>query len=120
MPPIGLLPFGGMAIGVLTLGGFGLGIWTFGGMAFGWQAYGGCAMGWTAAVGGVAIARDFALGGIALAAQANNETAQRYIEMQPFFQSAQILIRYFAWMNLLWLAPMLFWWRRAARQQRPT
>ena len=112
---IGLLPFGGLAVGLLTLGGFGVGIWAFGGMALGWQAYGGCALAWRAAMGGMAIAREFALGGLVYASQMNNETAQAYIRAHLFFQGAEILIRYIAWLNLLWLAPMLLVWRRIVR-----
>lgn len=120
---IGLLPFGGMAIGILALGGFSLGMWAFGGMAFGWQAYGGCAVAWSAAMGGIAVARDFALGAVAHATQVNNQAAQHYIQVQPFFQNAQVLIHHIAWINLLWFVPMLLWWRiirsRRQHQQAP-
>jgi RNA polymerase sigma factor (sigma-70 family) len=107
---VGLLPFGGCAVGLLALGGFSVGIWSCGGLAFGWQAFGGVAIAWSAAAGGYAIAHDFALGGIAQAAQANNEMAARFIRPTPFFQYGQIAVRHLVWLNLLWVIPMLVWW----------
>src|SRR5262245_7809098 len=56
---IGLMPFGGAAMGLFAIGGFALGGWVFGGFALGWQAFGGCALAWNAAMGGLALARDF-------------------------------------------------------------
>jgi RNA polymerase sigma factor (sigma-70 family) len=115
---LGLLPFGGCAAGVLALGGFSLGVWSFGGLALGWQVFGGCAIAWNAALGGVAIAHDFALGGIARAAQANNETAARAMQTSLFFQNAPLAFRYLACLNLLWIIPMLVWWRIVVRSRR--
>jgi RNA polymerase sigma factor (sigma-70 family) len=116
---MGLLPFGCLAVGLFPLGGLGLGIWSFGGLALGWQAYGGCAIAWNAASGGAAIARDFAIGGFARAAQANNEMATSFIESLPLFRAGEIVVRYIAWMQLLWVVPLLFWWQtiRHARSQ---
>jgi RNA polymerase sigma factor (sigma-70 family) len=108
---LGLLPFGGCAIGLLALGGLSIGVWSFGGLALGWQAYGGFAIAWSAAMGGAAIARDWALGGVAQAAQANNELARISIDTQPFLRSAKIYAPYFPWLNLIWVVPMLWWWR---------
>jgi len=108
---VGLLPFGGCAVGLLALGGLSLGVWSCGGLALGWQAFGGCAIAWSAALGGAAVAHDFALGGIAQAAQANNELAARFIRPNPFFQYGQVAFRYLVWLNLLWVLPMLLWWR---------
>jgi RNA polymerase sigma factor (sigma-70 family) len=119
---IGLIPFGGCALGLLGLGGTSLAIWSFGGLAIGWEAFGGCAVAWKAAVGGMAVARDYALGGIAQAVQANNDIAAAFARDDWFFSSAQVLFRYLAWLNLVWVVPMLWWWtvtRRgnAARSQ---
>jgi hypothetical protein len=99
---------------LLSLGGFSLGVWSFGGLAFGWQVFGGCAIAWNAAVGGVAIAHDFAFGGIAHALQANNHAARSYLQPNLFFQHAPLALRYLAWLNLLWVIPMLAWWRIVA------
>jgi hypothetical protein len=116
---IGLLPFGGTALGLIPLGGFSVGIWAFGGMAFGWQAFGGCAIAWSAAAGGAAIAHDFALGANASAAEMNNFAAQTFIENAPFFKTADYVFRhYMAWLNLVWVIPMLAWWRMVRRAKR--
>jgi len=115
---IGLLPLGGFAVGPVALGGFSLAIWSLGGFALGWQACGGCAIAWNAAFGGTVWARDFALGGIAQAAQANNDAARFYIQASPFFQAAQIVERHSAWMILFGLIPLGVWllWLRARRR----
>ncbi len=116
--PIGLLSFGGCAVGLLSLGGFSLGIWSFGALAFGWQVFGGCAIAWNAANGGIAIAHNFAVGGIADALQANNEAARSYLLSNLFFQHARLPLRYLAWLNLLWVIPMLARWRAVVRSRR--
>jgi hypothetical protein len=108
---VGLLPFGGAAVGLFAIGGLGLGVWSFGGLALGWQAYGGCALAWNAAAGGAVIARDLAIGGFARAAQANNEIAHRLVQSMPFFRAAEVLTRYNVWLQLLWVAPVVLWWR---------
>jgi RNA polymerase sigma factor (sigma-70 family) len=108
---IGLMPLGGAAVGLFSIGGFALGVWTFGGFALGWETFGGCALAWHAAMGGLAIARDFALGGVAQAAQANNEIATQFIKSNPFFKNMEILANHIGWLNLLWLIPLVGWWR---------
>jgi len=109
---IGLMPWGGISLGVLAVGGFAFGGWAFGGFAIGWQAFGGCALAWSAALGGLAVARDFALGGLAHAAQVNNPLAENFIREQVFFQKMDTFSRHLGWLNLLWLVPMLAWWRK--------
>ena len=116
--PIGLLSFGGCAVGLLSLGGFSFGIWSFGALAFGWQVFGGCAIAWNAADGGIAIAYDFAVGGIAHALQANNDAARFYFQSNLFFQHARLPLRYLAWLNLLWVIPMLARWRVVTSSRR--
>jgi RNA polymerase sigma factor (sigma-70 family) len=115
---IGLLPFGGIAIGLLSLGGCSLGVWTFGGLALGWMAYGGCAIAWKAALGGIALAHDYALGGIAYGGPGGIEAAKTFIHSNAFFHYMQSLFRYFFWLNLLWLVPLLAMWRTVARARR--
>jgi RNA polymerase sigma factor (sigma-70 family) len=117
---MGLLPLGGFAVGLIPVGGLGLGVWSFGGLALGWQAYGGCAFAWNAAAGGTAIARDFAIGGFAHAAQANNQIASDFIQSLPWFRGAEIIVRYIVWLQLLWVIPLLFWWRTIRRAQPGT
>ena len=103
---------------MLVIGGSSLGLWTFGGLAIGWQAFGGLAIAWNAAAGGVALARDFALGGIAHAGQANNEIAERFIGAKVFFRSAKGICDYCVWLNLIWVIPMMIQWRIIARKRR--
>ena len=114
---IGLIPFGGCAVGALALGGLSLGAWSFGGLAIGWQAFGGLAIAWSAAMGGFAVARDFALGGFAYAAQANNELAARFMRPLPFFRYGAVTMRFLFWLNLLWVIPLIAWWRAVARDR---
>jgi hypothetical protein len=115
---IGLLPFGGLALGVLALGGFAVGIWSYGGLVLGWQALGGFALGWQAADGGVALARDFAVGGIARAAGANTEVARYFINNQWFFHYGEILARHSFWVNLVWVLPLMMFWNLSERKNR--
>lgn len=114
---VGLIPFGGFALGLIALGGFSVGFWSFGGFAVGWQAFGGCAIAWNAALGGAALAREFALGGIAHAAQANTDAAQLYIGTSWFFHNAPVVARHLAWLNLVWLLPLVLWWRTPRLKQ---
>jgi hypothetical protein len=111
---IGLLSFGGCAVGLISLGGFSLGVWSFGALAFGWQVFGACAIAWNAANGGIAVAHNFAVGGIAHALQANNDAAYSYFQQNPFFHHPRLLLRYVAWLNLLWVIPVLARWRIVA------
>jgi RNA polymerase sigma factor (sigma-70 family) len=115
---IGLLPFGGLALGVFALGGFALGIWSYGGLVIGWQTLGGFALGWHAADGGIALARDFASGGIAHAAQANNEIARQWINSNWFFHYGEILGKHSFWLNLVWVLPLTIFWKLSARKNR--
>jgi RNA polymerase sigma factor (sigma-70 family) len=117
---VGLLPFGGVALGLLALGGVGIGVWTFGGLVVGWQALGGCAIAWSAAVGGIAWAHDFALGGLAHATQANNQAAKVFIESSQFFRCMRAIIPHSVWLNLFWVVPLVVQWRIVARTRRRT
>ncbi|HUJ09045.1 MAG TPA: sigma-70 family RNA polymerase sigma factor [Verrucomicrobiae bacterium] len=114
---LGLVPFGGLALGLLTIGACSLGVWTFGGLALGWQAYGACAIAWKAANGWIALAREFALGFI-VHGSASVQAAQTFIQSSVFFRFAQTLMKYFAWLNLLWVAPCLIQLRLVARARK--
>lgn len=114
----GGIVFGGFGAGALCYAGFALGIWAVGGLASGLHAIGGCATGWTAAVGGVAVAREFALGGLALAPHANDEMANSFTRSSAFFQYAFLLVTKWLWPTLLLSAlPSVLLWR-AARKRR--
>jgi len=117
---IGLVSFSGLALGIVALGGFALGGWATGGVALGWQSFGCCALAWDAASGGIALARDYALGAIAHAAQANNEVARNLAGPNRFFALARVICDYSLLANLVWLVPMLLWWRTVRKHgQRP-
>jgi hypothetical protein len=115
---VGLLTIGGFAVGLVPFGGFSFGPWALGGMAVGLQAFGGCAVGWSAAEGGVAVARDFAVGVVALARHANDAAAETFIRNSTFFQNALVVMRYAYWMNLVWLLPLALWWRTVRARRR--
>jgi len=114
---VGLLTLGGFAVGLVPFGGFSLGFWALGGMAAGWQAFGACAVGWQAAEGGVAVAREFAVGPVALARHANNDAATTFIQNGAFFHHVLTVTRRAYWLNLIGLLPLVLWWR-AARDRR--
>jgi hypothetical protein len=107
----GLVPFGGLAVGLAPLGAFSFGAWAMGGFVVGWQAFGGCALAWSAAQGGVAVAHDFALAGVALAQSANDAAAEVFIRNSAFFQRAMAAVPYAYWLYLVWLLPLALWWR---------
>ena len=96
---VGLLAIGGGALGVAALGGMAIGgfAWgggafggvAFGGLAVGWLAFGGGAFAWQAAKGGLACAHHFAVGGKAIAANANNSAAKEFIAGNGFFRNAE-------------------------------
>ena len=115
---IGLLPFGGLALGIMPLGGIALGVMAFGGVVIGWQAIGGCAIAWKAAVGSLAIAHDFAVGGFACAAQANNDPAEQFTNASLFFRFVQAMNKHWVWMNFIWIMPLFVQWQIIARSRR--
>jgi hypothetical protein len=87
-------------------------------LAFGWKVFGACAIAWNAANGGIALAHNFAVGGIAYALQANNHTARSYFQHDLLFHYPRRLLLYLAWLNLLWVIPMLARWRVIAGRTR--
>ena len=101
------LSIGGVAIGILPLGGCGIGVFALGGLAVGWQAFGGLALAWNAALGVVAVAHDFALGGISSAGALNDARASLAIETGPFFTGVKWGVRHLVWLNVLWLLPLV-------------
>lgn len=114
---IGIFSYAGIALGVFSAGPLSLGIWAFGALATGWQVCCGCGLAWNAALGGVAIARDFAVGGIVHAAQANTEIARQFFQQAPFFRISQFVSDYYLWM--IWIVPTLLqsWLVKRARQR---
>jgi len=63
------------------------------------------------------VAHGFALGGLAQAAQANNDAAIAFMQPILFFRVAEVVIRYMVWLNLLWVIPMMLWWRATTKSR---
>ena len=55
---------------------------------------------------------------MAHAAQANNDAAAAHLDACTFIRCSNMVIPYFAWLNLLWFLPMLAWWRVIARRRK--
>jgi hypothetical protein len=115
---IGLLPFGAISIGAVAIGAIALGVWANGGLVVGWQAAGGCAIAWNAAMGGLAMAHDYALGGFARAIQANTDIAKQFFAQNLFFRIAQALSNHSLLTMLIWIIPVSLQARIVARARR--
>jgi RNA polymerase sigma factor (sigma-70 family) len=85
---LGLISLGGLALGPIAWGGAAIGAFAFGGLAVGWLAFGGAAFAWSGAKGGLACAHDYAVGGLAKAAHANDSVAKAIISEHWFFRAA--------------------------------
>jgi hypothetical protein len=116
---IGLIGFGGAALGVVSGAGLAIGGWAVGGVAVGWFAFGGCALGWQAAIGGMAVAKHFALGGLGFAEVFNNRAAAEYIYSLKFYNVANHALRSGWFQALIWM-PMgvVIWQALRLRKQR--
>ena len=75
---------GGLTVGVVSIGGAAVGLLALGSLAAGWWAFGPVAVAWKAAAGGVAIAHDYAVGGLVRAAEANTAVAADWFRAQWF------------------------------------
>ncbi|HWA10060.1 MAG TPA: sigma-70 family RNA polymerase sigma factor [Opitutaceae bacterium] len=115
---IGFFSLGACALGIFTLGACTVGLWASGGVALGWQAFGGFGVAWNLAVGGVVFARDFALGNLAYAAEANNPVAHAFAVAQPFYRLMETLQPFSVVINLLWVVPLILWRWAISRQVR--
>jgi RNA polymerase sigma factor (sigma-70 family) len=80
---VGLLSVGTVGLGLLGLGAVGIGVIGFGAAAIAWKAYASLsALGWHSAFSnGFAIARDGAIGPLAMANQVNNDQAAEIVNM---------------------------------------
>jgi RNA polymerase sigma factor (sigma-70 family) len=119
---LGGIAVGGCSAGLLAAGGFAAGIWAFGGMAEGWQAAGGLVLGWKAAIGGLACAHEFAVGGMVHALHANDAAARDFVRQQFFYRNPKTA-RALLWWGpaLIWLPPILVmgWLQRRNRRRLP-
>jgi len=107
----GLAALGGVAVGGFALAGLAIGVCATGGAAIAYLAHGGCAFGWHAAEGGMAAARDFALGDSAWAAHANDALARETIPTMRFFQFANALLRHPIFFGIVWFPLLLVIWQ---------
>ena len=96
----GILTFGGIGFGVVAFGGLAIGLAALGGGAIGWVASGGIALGWLAALGGMAGAHEFALGGGALAHHINDSAAREFFSRHW-------------WLNIMRPGPACLFWMGA-------
>lgn len=102
----GGIAIGGIAVGLLSFAGMAIGVLAFGGGAIGFFATGGGAIAWHAATGGFAMANEYALGGEAIANQANNLIAEEYFKNSDFFSSTRVLVEHSRWFILLVFLPV--------------
>lgn len=106
---IGPLALGGLAIGLFAMAGFAIAYWALGGAAIGWIAFGGVAVGGKAAAGGLAVAKQFALGGVASAAEVNNEATKAFFQDSLFFQLSQFAVQPWGWIVIVLLSLVPTW-----------
>jgi len=112
----GIISIGGVGIGLFAFGGMALGLVAMGGAAIGWIAGGGIAVAWHAALGGMVAAHDFALGGSAMAAHANDAVARDFFLRHRWLDITRPDSNAVFW--LLCFGPAIFqmifwnWWRR--------
>lgn len=117
---VGGLVFGGFALGGVVYAGFGLGLWALGGLVLGLSAIGACAVGWTAALGGIAVAHEFAQGGTAVSLHANDVLADAYIRGGAFFRFSYALLTTWLWPTMaLATLPSILIWRATRKSRRP-
>ena len=114
---IGLVAIGGACLGLLAIGGFALGGLALGGGAVGVVAGGGVATAWLGAEGGLAVAREFAIGGQALARHANDAVAREFFAQYPWMDLSQARDRN-GWVKLCWLLILLVVWQSMQARRR--
>jgi hypothetical protein len=112
----GLIPFAGIAVGLIPLGGIAVGGWTYGALAIGWQSMGCFSIALNAAAGNIAIARDYAWGHLAIAAQVNGAASESILSYW-YTQGGEFLRRYSLWLNFIWITPLFVQWRIVAKQK---
>ncbi len=111
---------GGVAVGLLALGGVAVAWGALGFMAAGGWAAGAAAAGIHAALGPLAVAGEFAAGGVALAAHANDASAMAVMQHLLIFRVAAAAWQVAVWAAFLgWLPPLLLIGAHLARSRRP-
>ncbi|MEY4917304.1 MAG: hypothetical protein RL616_1217 [Verrucomicrobiota bacterium] len=115
---IGVISFSAIALGIFPIGAIAIGGWAYGATAIGWQIFCGMGVAWNAGEGGLILARDFALGAYAHAAQANTESVKQFIFNGWFFNVAYAISRHGLLLQLAWIIPMFLQARVVARARR--
>ena len=115
---IGFLSFGAIGLGLFAVGAIPVGVWAFGAAGVGWQVFCGCGIAWHSAVGGIVVARDFAMGGLAIAAQANNTIAHRFFDQDSFFLVGTTISKHNLLLMLAWIIPVTLQSQIIARARR--
>ena len=105
-------------MGIFSIGAIAIGGWAYGAAAIGWQIFCGCGVAWNAGEGGLILARDFAFGGFAHAAQANTEAAKQFIYNSLFFRIGYAVSRHGLLVQLAWIIPMFLQARVVTRARR--
>jgi RNA polymerase sigma factor (sigma-70 family) len=101
---------GGLTVGAVSIGGAAIGLLALGSLAAGWCAFGPVAVAWKAAAGGVAIARDYAVGGLVRAAEANTAAAAEWFGAQWFTAAVAIFFfRIAVWLIFLSILIPIGW-----------
>lgn len=117
---LGLLAIGGASLGAAAIGGVSLGGFALGGVALGYVATGGAALAWSAAQGGIAVARDFALGVQASATHINDAAANEFYAQHPWFDVRHppgTFVLHVCWLPLLLV---FLQWRQLRDVFRPS
>ena len=95
------IALGGVTIGLLSLSlwGVAVGVLAFGSLSLGWCAFGLASGGWRAAWGGgVALARDYAVGGWVYATEANSVAAKQWFADQWFSPFMKFFASHAQWL----------------------
>ena len=114
---------GGITVGVLSISvaGVAVGVLAVGSLAAGWWAFGMGAVGWQAAAGGAVVARDYAVGGMAQAAEANTAVARAWFAAQWFTRPVAMWAGAVPWLiGLAIVVPLALLFRRAVAVAAPT
>jgi RNA polymerase sigma factor (sigma-70 family) len=115
---VGGMAIGGCALGLLACGGIAFGFFAVGAVALGYMVCGGAAIAWLASCGGAAVAHNFALGSLALAQHANDETAQAFVRNSALFSHGYLFSNLSVLFIGLSTVPRLLYWRKQSRQQQ--
>ena len=102
---------GGITVGIASLSfwGIALGILAFGSVAVGWVAIGFASLGWHAAIGCTAVARDYAWGPQASAAEANTQAAIQHLTQHPLYPCVALLVAFVHFAALLIVLASIVW-----------